>query len=79
MYVAMLEKGAACAEDEIHMACDVAVLKILAATIQKNCVLPTQKAAVAKDNAVAVNSHGQSLTDRASGIFKGNILGGEIV
>ena len=40
MYVAMLEESAACAEDEIHVACDVTVLKILAATIQKNCVLP---------------------------------------
>src|SRR5262249_18279662 len=63
MDVAFLEKGGGGAEDEIHVAGDVAVLKIMAAAIGENGVLPAEEAAMAEDGAVAVKTDGEGLAD----------------
>src|SRR6266540_6316237 len=52
--VAALEESRRRAEDEIHVARDVAVFKILAATIEQNRVLPAQKTAILETYAGAV-------------------------
>ena len=79
VYVATLEEGRCAAEDEINVPCDVAVFKILSSAIQKNRVLPAEETTVTKYDAITVNANGERLTNRASRIFKGDVLGGEVV
>src|SRR5260370_39425909 len=79
MYVAALEEARGRAENEIHVARDVAVLEIVPATIRQDRVLPAKEAAVAERRAVAVQSDGQGLALGAGAVFEGDIFGGEIV
>src|SRR5262245_61709746 len=72
--VAALEESRRRAEYEIHVARDVAVFKILAATIEQDRVLPAQKAAILETHAVAVYAQRQRLPDRPGGVFERDVL-----
>ena len=61
------------------MAFDVAVVEILASTIEENGVLPAKKLTVMKRGAVAIHANSQCLANRAGIVGKGDILGGEII
>src|SRR5947209_13297737 len=79
VYVAALEEGGCAAEDEVHVARDVAVLEVLPPAVEQNRVLPAEEAAVAERDAVAVNAQGERLPDGAGGVLEGEVLGGEVV
>src|SRR5215831_14119247 len=79
MYMTVFEKSRRGAKDKINVASDVTVFKMLAAPIQKDCVLPTKKAAVAKRDTVAIDTDRQRLAHRPGGILKSDVLDGEIV
>src|SRR5262249_14032670 len=72
--VAALEESRRRAEDKIHVARDVAVFKILAATIEQDRVLPAEKAAILETHAVAVYAQRQRLPDRSGGVFKRDVV-----
>src|SRR5262245_27887093 len=72
--VATLEKRCGSAENKIDMPGDVAVFKVLAATIEQDRVLPSQKAAISKRNAITVDAQRQRLPDRPGGILEGDVL-----
>src|SRR5687768_9686156 len=61
--VAALEEGGRRAEDEVHVAGDVAVLEVLTPAVEEDRVLPAEEAAVAEDGAVAVDADGERLPD----------------
>src|SRR5262249_62241895 len=67
--VAALEESRRRAENEIHVARDVAVFKILAAAIDQDRVLPAQKAAILETHAVAVHAQSQRLPAGPGGGF----------
>src|SRR5215472_14434385 len=77
--VAALEESSCPAKNEVDVPSDITVFKVLAPTIQKDSVLPTQKPAVAKNNAIAVNANCERLAHRAGRVFESNVLGREIV
>src|SRR6266404_1562635 len=54
MDVTALEEARSCAKNEIHMARDIAILKILTAAIRQNRILPAPKPAVPECRPVAV-------------------------
>src|SRR5262249_61160906 len=70
MNVAALEESRRRAEDEIHVARDVAVFKILAAAIEQDRVLPAQKKAFAERDGVDVHSESRGVPDGPGGAFK---------
>src|SRR5215470_8122126 len=74
MNVAALEESRRRAEDEIHVARDVAVFKILASTIEQERVLPAEKAAILETHAVAVHAQRQRLPYRPGGVFERDVL-----
>ncbi len=77
--VALLKPCCRRAEYEIHVAADVAILKILPAAVQQNGVLPAQKPAVAKRRAVPVHANRQRLPDRAGRILDRDVFRCKIV
>src|SRR6185312_16415355 len=79
MDLALLEPCGGGAKNEIHMAADIAVLKILPPAIQKDGILPAEEAAVAEARAVAIHADGQRLADRPGGIFKRDVLRRKII
>src|SRR5262245_32304984 len=79
MYVAVLEPRCRGAKDEIDVTGNVAVLKVLPATIYQNCVLPPKKPTFAKYDPVTFDSNRERLPDRARRIFKREVLNREIV
>ena len=74
MNVATLEERRCRAKDEIYVACDITVLKILATTIEQDSVLPTQKAAIAKCYAITVYAQRQSLSNWPGRILKSDVF-----
>src|SRR6266550_4423866 len=79
VYVAVLEPGRRGAKDKVDVTGDVAVFKILPPPIQKNRVLPSQEAAVAKRDPIAIDANGQRLAHWPGRILKGKVLNREIV
>src|SRR5436309_3285150 len=61
------------------MAAYKTILKILPPAIQEKRVLPAQKTAVAKRDAVAIHANRKRLADRAGGIFERHILRRKII
>ena len=83
--LAAVEERAGVAEDEIHVAFDVAVREILAAAVGVEGVLVAEEADVAEDGAVAgdldcdgLRTFGKRTVARVA-VFKGEVLGIEIV
>ena len=77
--MAFLEPRRRRAKNEIDMAANKTVLKILPAAIEQDRVLPAEKTAVAKRGLVAIDTNGQRLADGPSGILKRNVFGCEII
>src|SRR5258708_9832094 len=77
--VAPLEEAGRGAKNEIHVAGDVTILEVLAAAICQNGILPAKKPAVAKRCAVTIQPDGQRLALGTGAVFKGDVLGREIV
>ena len=67
------------AEDEIRLAGDVTIFKILPPAIEQNCILPAEETAVAERGAVAVHADGERLADRCAGILERDVFRREIV
>jgi hypothetical protein len=66
-------------KDEINVAFDVTVFEELPASIDKQCVLPTEKATVLKDRAVSVDQERDCLRSRPKRILKRDVLGAKVV
>src|SRR5262249_45702094 len=77
--VTTLEPGRGSAKDEIDMAGNVAIFEVLAATIEENCVLPTEKATASKKKAVAIPTNRQRLADRPRRVLKSYVFKRDIV
>ena len=79
MYMTVFKPRGRGAKDKIDVPGDVAILEILPAAIDQNRVLPAEKAAVAKDDAIALDANSQRLPYRAGRILKGEVLNREVV
>ena len=77
--MAALEESSGAAEDKIDVTGDVAVFKVLPATIDEDRVLPTEEATLAKDSAVAIDANGKRLANRPRRILESNVLSGEVI
>ena len=75
----MVEESGRSAEDEVGGPGDVAAVEILAPRLRQQRILISQKAAIAKDAAVAENGQRYRLTLIAGGVFKRQIQRAEIV
>ena len=76
---AVLKPSRGRTKNEIHMAHNVTVVKILAPAIEQDRVLPAEEPTVAEHRPVPVHAEGEGLPDRAGGILKREIFGGEII
>ena len=77
--MAVFKKSFCTAKDEINVAFDVAIFEELPATVDKQRVLPTEKATVLKDRAVGVDEKRDCLRSRPEGILKRDVLGAKVV
>ena len=74
-----MEVGGGIAKDEIDAACDFALVKKLALATDEEGVLPTEKAAVAKDGPFASDGESDGLNSGAVVVLKRDAFGGEVV
>jgi len=75
----VIKKSFCTSKDEINVAFDVTVFEELTSTIDKQRVLPTEKATVLKDRAVSVDQERDCLRTRPERILKRDVLSAKVV